>query len=256
MLSSNTGSGYLYQWKKDGMAILGATNSTYMASTAGSYQIKIISGTCVAWSAPVSVKIITDFNATITPSGSISFSAGKSVILKANTGTGYIYQWKKNGVAISGAINSSYTAISSGDYQVKITSGTCVAWSAPLRLTVYSARLVSFSSKFLSESDTSDFTDNVTEIIPKLSDPIIKIFPNPSIGLLNLNMYLPGYTGGTVFVELINNLGQAVFQRSFLLGNENFTEKIEFENHHPNGIYYLRFVYGQKSFTEKVLLNR
>ena len=256
LLSANTGSGYIYQWKKDGFAIFGATNSTYAASSGGSYQVKIISGTCVAWSAPVTIKVTTDFKATITPSGSTSFTAGKSVILKANTGIGYVYQWKKNGVNISGATGSSFTATTSGDYQVKIISGTCVAWSAPLKVTVYSARLVAFSSKLELDSDTTDLIDNIIENTKDIQDPIIKVFANPSKGFVNLNMEFPGYKGESVFTEIINSLGQPIFQKSFLLGNDKIAERFEFENHHSNGMYFMRIIYGKKSFTEKLLLNR
>ena len=41
--------------------------------------------------------------ATITPSGPLTFPQGGNVILNATTGTGYTYQWKKDGVIINGA---------------------------------------------------------------------------------------------------------------------------------------------------------
>ena len=63
--------------------------------------------------------------ATITPGGPTTFCSGNSVALNANTGTGFLYQWKNNGVIISGATSSSYTVPSSGNYTVIVTSSSC-----------------------------------------------------------------------------------------------------------------------------------
>jgi hypothetical protein len=45
---------------------------------------------------------------------------GKSVTLNANKGVGYTYQWKKAGVNIAGATQSSYTINTSGYYSVLV----------------------------------------------------------------------------------------------------------------------------------------
>lgn len=50
-LYANTCSDYNYQWKKDDINIPGATESTYLATTSGNYQVKIIQGASIAWSA-------------------------------------------------------------------------------------------------------------------------------------------------------------------------------------------------------------
>ena len=134
LLKANAGTGYTYQWKKNGTNITGATASSYTATTAGSYVVVVKSGTLTATSAAVTVTV-TSLSATITPSGPTSFPAGGSVILKGNTGAGYIYKWKKNGVDISGATSANYTATASGSYQLKITLGTVSAYSAPITVT-------------------------------------------------------------------------------------------------------------------------
>jgi len=56
-LYGNTCSGYVYQWKKDGADIAGATSANYVASTSGSYQLKIIQGNSINWSALVYVTV-------------------------------------------------------------------------------------------------------------------------------------------------------------------------------------------------------
>jgi hypothetical protein len=138
VLKANTGSGYTYQWKKNGSNISGATGSSYTATAAGSYVVVIKSGTLTATSAAVTVTV-TALTATITPSGPTTFAAGGSVILKGNTGTGYTYKWKRNGVDIAGATSANYTATTSGSYQLKITLGTTSAYSAPVTVTVNSS---------------------------------------------------------------------------------------------------------------------
>ncbi|WP_276133452.1 right-handed parallel beta-helix repeat-containing protein [Polluticoccus soli] len=66
------------------------------------------------------------FSAIITPGGSGIFCPGGSVVLNANTGIGYTYQWQFNYVDIPGATGSSYTATGAGDYTVKITNSANV----------------------------------------------------------------------------------------------------------------------------------
>ena len=60
--------------------------------------------------------------ATVVAAGPTSFCAGKNVLLKAINGTGYTYQWKKNGVSIALENTSSYTAAATGMYSVVVTN--------------------------------------------------------------------------------------------------------------------------------------
>jgi hypothetical protein len=57
ILYGNTCTGYLYQWKRDGEDIEGATLSEYAAAEPGTYQLKIIHGSSMAWSALVTVTV-------------------------------------------------------------------------------------------------------------------------------------------------------------------------------------------------------
>jgi hypothetical protein len=51
LLYANTCSDYLYQWKRDGEDIPGANADIYAATEPGSYQVMIVNGASVAWSA-------------------------------------------------------------------------------------------------------------------------------------------------------------------------------------------------------------
>ncbi|MFI5222588.1 MAG: PKD domain-containing protein, partial [Bacteroidia bacterium] len=49
---------------------------------------------------------------------------GGGVTLNANTDSGLTYQWRRNGIAIQGATSSSYTATSTGSYDVVVYSSS------------------------------------------------------------------------------------------------------------------------------------
>ncbi|WKZ65901.1 MAG: hypothetical protein QY325_14160 [Flavobacteriales bacterium] len=138
-LSANTGTGLTYQWRRDGATISGATASTYTATQSGTYSVVVTSSGCSNASSGIAVSASGGVSATITAAGSTSFCSGGSVVLNAGTGTGYTYQWRRNGTAISGATAASYTANLAGSYTVVVTSGSCSATSNATTVTVSTA---------------------------------------------------------------------------------------------------------------------
>jgi hypothetical protein len=134
LLSANTDPSYLYQWNLNGVAISGATASTYSANLAASYTVTINSTCGNATSLPT---FIANLTASITPTSTTTICAGSATTFSANTGTNFTYQWYRNGSALSAAINSTYSASSNGTYKVVITQGgTCTATSANVTLVV------------------------------------------------------------------------------------------------------------------------
>ncbi len=68
--------------------------------------------------------------AVVTAGGSTSFCIGDSVLLSANTGLNFQYQWYNNGVAIAGATGSTTYAKLTGVYTVRLTNaGGCSSTS-------------------------------------------------------------------------------------------------------------------------------
>ncbi|MGQ0826926.1 MAG: SBBP repeat-containing protein [Bacteroidota bacterium] len=57
VLTANEGYGFIYQWKRDGEIIPGATSSSYKTDASGNYQVKIIQGSCFDWSAHTKVSL-------------------------------------------------------------------------------------------------------------------------------------------------------------------------------------------------------
>ena len=75
--------------------------------------------------------------AVVTPAGATSVCKGTSLILNANTGPGFTYQWTRNGANLAGATGISYSVTKSGNYAVKVTApGGCLATSASIACTV------------------------------------------------------------------------------------------------------------------------
>lgn len=69
----------------------------------------------------------------ITASGSTTITQTGNVVLSTNTGTGLTYQWFRDGLAISNATSSSFTASSGGSYTVRVSNASgCETLSAPL----------------------------------------------------------------------------------------------------------------------------
>jgi hypothetical protein len=85
--------------------------------------------------------------ATITAGGPLTFCSGQSVLLKATTGTGFTYQWKKGNVNITGAGQSTYTATAAGTYTVFVTNGTgCSTISAGINVIVHSVPVATITA--------------------------------------------------------------------------------------------------------------
>ncbi len=147
-LKANTGAGYTYQWKKAGVNLAGATQPNYTATTAGYYSVVVSDGFgATATSETVIVTVVNPPLATVAAAGPLSFCAGKNVLLKATTGTGFTYQWKKAGVNIDNATSSNYTATTAGAYSVVVKNATgCSAASALINVTVNAVPLANVAA--------------------------------------------------------------------------------------------------------------
>jgi hypothetical protein len=127
-----TVSGYTYQWKKAGVNISGETASTYVvvSGDAGSAITCAVTATNAAGSTSATSSGV---NAANVPSNSVAPAitgnpyVGQTLTVSdgtwsANGATisGYTYQWKRDGVAISGATASTHVVVS-GDISTSLT---------------------------------------------------------------------------------------------------------------------------------------
>lgn len=133
-LTVNSGPNKNVQWMNGSTAIPGANAYTYTATTSGNYYAVLTNQNgCTISSGALSVNANVP-NASITPSGAVSFCPGDSVTLSAAAGPGYTYQWKKDTVTIPGATASTYKAKMAGAYTVRVTAPCGSATSLPLNV--------------------------------------------------------------------------------------------------------------------------
>ncbi len=131
--SSTTGN----QWYRNGTLIDGATNQTYSATATGNYTVVVTASGCSSLaSAPTSVTVNPiPATPTISAGSATTFCTGGSVVLTSSSASGN--QWYRNGTLIDGATNQTYSATTSGDYTVIVTTLGCSSpTSAPTSVTV------------------------------------------------------------------------------------------------------------------------
>jgi len=141
-----------YQWRKDGANLSGATNATLtiasaQAGSAGSYTVLVSNSAGNILSNPASLTVESP-PANIAPSITLqpisaSVAVGAAVSFSVNaTGTpAPTYQWLKNGSAISGATNATFTIASvqladAGNYAAFVSNAAGNATSSVANLGV------------------------------------------------------------------------------------------------------------------------
>ncbi|MFZ4522941.1 MAG: T9SS type A sorting domain-containing protein [Bacteroidales bacterium] len=135
----NGGANPAYQWRVNGTAITGATNSSYAYTPANGNTIDfrlVSSETCTTGNPAMSntvsmtVKPLLPVNVIVVASAN-PVCAGSPVTYVAtpvNGGTNPAYQWKLNGISISGATNPTYTFVPVNGARIKCfltSSETC-----------------------------------------------------------------------------------------------------------------------------------
>lgn len=173
-LEANNASGYTYQWKKYSNDVAGATGQQYIAKTAGQFKVRITDANgCSRNSNSILVSILPSPPASIIAGGPLSFCDGDSVLLRANSGIGITYQWRKGSSYIAGAISDEYYAKTTGNYKVTVTGANgCTKNSNVLSVAVVCREPASTSIKDLltvyPNPGSGDFTIKLNEVI--LSD--------------------------------------------------------------------------------------
>jgi hypothetical protein len=153
-LSSNTATGI--QWQLNGSNILGATKEVYYATEAGDYTVLVTANSCV--SAPTTTTYLPAPNKPIVSASSAkTFCMGDNVILVSNETAGNL--WYRDGVLITGATGSSYTASTTGAYTDSLTNSIgCKAGSTPINILVKAAPpkpLINWNGSVLSTNSSA-----------------------------------------------------------------------------------------------------
>lgn len=230
--SANTGFNYSYQWYRNGGAIGGATSSSYIASSNGSYTVVVSQGgACSATSAASVLSVTNNPTPSISPAGPVTMCAGQTTTLTANTFAGVIYQWQKNGMDISGATAQTYGATTAGSYRVKETANGCYKYAPAVSISI-NCRLAEINS-------TSG----------SISHGNINIHPNPFISSAEIS--LTGITDlKNIQIVLIDILGKEVKRLENIAHAEVTLEKGSL---FP-GIYFLQVIEGGNIIASKRII--
>ncbi len=143
--ATGNGTAFIYNWK---LATADAGNSKTLAvNKAGNYTLEITDNKGCNASTNVEITQKLSPNVAISKNGSTDLLAGGSVLLSVPTETNQTYQWLKDGVAISGAINNSYKANVPGKFSVTVTTNGCTATSEVVTISIILANELPSESK-------------------------------------------------------------------------------------------------------------
>lgn len=232
LLAANKGAGIMYQWKKGNVEITGATNRHFMAREAGSYTVDETNDFgCNSTAEPVSISTNPSHAATVTPQGSLDICVTGSVVLKANGGNGFSYQWKKGNENIAGATNKNYTAAIAAKYKVEITiANNCSMTSVPIEV-VKSCKL----------------DENTIEI----EHAKLLVYPNPTNGAFVIELHDATKISTPVEIQLFNLLGQSVYVNRTQMSNGMLQQDVKFNETFSAGTYLVKVTVNDKVYVEQ-----
>lgn len=236
---TTTDTAVTFQWFKNNLEMPGETTSILQIDSAGianagAYFCELSNGCGIAKSNGAILSLKGLANISSQPVND-TVEVGEKVTIKITaSGTSISFQWLKNGVEIPGATNYQYVIDSvvpadSGYYSCRISNVCNVATSDEAFLKVY------------------DFTG----IISIENEASLKFYPNPTKGLINIE--IDNLMNEYINVEIINYNGQIIYKKQF--GNRiglihdiiDLTDK-------SKGIYFIRFQSGKTILTEKIVL--
>jgi large repetitive protein len=112
-----------YQWVRDGQLIAGATSSSFTATQAGNYYVRVThTSTNYRDSSAVLPVNILGASVSITSPNTVICGTNTSSVLTATPSiAGGTYQWFRNDILLTGATAATYTATSTGTYRVEFS---------------------------------------------------------------------------------------------------------------------------------------
>ena len=183
-----------YQWQKNGTNIDGATTNTYTTpatsiadiGAALAYSVVVTNSAGTVTSNNASLAVLEAPAITVQPTAPSAITAGQTATFSVTaTGTGVTYQWKKNGVNItggSGATTNTYTTPAMGyagngaEYSVEVRNGVGTVTSNSARLTVTKTSTLKSYGQVANASDglydkTECVQDNNTGLVWEGKNP-------------------------------------------------------------------------------------
>jgi hypothetical protein len=228
-LTLNTGGGLAtFQWYMDGAIIPGATNSSYFALMAGSFNAtKTNQNGCSDSSTTATTITVNPLpSVSLAPSGTINFCTGDSVEISISAGAGNgSFQWYLSGSAISGATNPTYFATSKGSYNLEKTNlNGCTDSAAVATMLVDTCNIGLFElngSSFdiypnpasdLVTIDFNSFTNtDITELqLVGIDGKTIRVFNIKHAHSNGMSINVSDVNTGIYFIRMTTSYGQIV----------------------------------------------
>ena len=183
-LNASVAANRSYQWQKNGAIIGGAVQSSYTATTSGTYKVTVTNtntGCSKTTGTGTTVTVNSNPTVSVTPQGPTTFCLGDSVQLKASYKSTWLYQWKKNNTNINGATSNKIYAKTAGTYKVKVTNANgCTTISSPVQISV----------PCRGEQPAADIDNKLN----------VNVFPNPGTNRFTFRFYLNEELEKTVYL--------------------------------------------------------
>lgn len=236
ILSANSGPGITYQWLKNGGSISGASAQTYAPTKPASYSVsESNSFGCNSVSAAASVTVLSSPAPTITPLGNLDICSTGSVVLHANSGAGYLYQWEKETDLLSGKTNQNYTATVQGNYKVIISgSNGCSKTSKGTKVT---------------NSCKEDLTAGIS------SPALLALYPNPTDGKFVIDLQLGDDENSKAMVNVINMIGQVVYDETLPVSNGVLRQEIQLKNS-TDEMYLVKVIVNDRVYVQQLMVHK
>lgn len=236
ILSANAGTGYTYQWRKNSVDITGATSIDYTATTSGNYEVTVtIPGGCSDISTVTTITASPAPKAKITAPQGTDLCGHPSLLLKAKTGTGYSYQWKRDGLNITGATAKNYTVTATGSYRVTETNPQGCSKTSPPTVITASCKEGEAVSAF---------------------NTLLIVYPNPASDNITISF---------ITDELISSAELMIYN---MLGEVVYTDKIDVQvsytmeitlsltNNFQSGVYTVKLVNNGTTYAKRFIVQK
>ncbi|MBA3648846.1 MAG: T9SS type A sorting domain-containing protein [Chitinophagales bacterium] len=226
----STQSGYSYQWQRTGTNIPGATAKTYYPTENGNYRVIISDNhSCTKTSDASTITVDKLPSAKISIDGPLNLCLGGSTILQAKTGTGYKYQWLKNGVIISGATLLTYVAIKPADYTYTVTDNNGCS----------------------STADAVSITSNCKDgLEPDFGNGILQenmqIYPNPALNQIHVQVVFSAPSSEPCLLQITNLLGAVLYSAEKMADGALFSDDIILNTGIKDGVYIVAVRCGKE----------
>jgi len=221
-VNASQGNSLEFWWHLNGAPLSNSPGTQWIANQSGDYSVYAmdLNTQCIAWSSAVTVTIHSLPTATVSYNGSTSFCLGDSLALVANSGSGFVYQWTRNGQILAGSTNQSHMAHIGGDYAVTVTNGQGYSsTSSPIFLSTQNCNQVTGRLSYNNALNTA------------LRNT--KVYFQDSIGL-PLDSTITNLAGDFSFSGFINGTYKIKSAPSLTWGSVNATDALGVVRHYTN----------------------